>query len=152
TVGLPESAVKEAKERVISAIMNCGYDFPFRRITLNLAPADIRKHGTSLDLPIAIGLLSAGEILPMREIHDFFFLGELSLDVKLRPARGVLSVAVLARSLGLKGVIVPKENVWEARQVDSIQVLGARDLPQVVEFLLGQGLPPLGDPPKPLSA
>jgi len=139
TVGLPESAVKEAKERVISAIMNCGYSFPFRRITLNLAPADVRKHGTSLDLPIAIGLLSAGELLPNRQWKDYFFLGELSLDGKLRPARGVLSVAILARQMGLKGVIVPVENLWEACQVSSIEVLGAKDLPQVVEFLLGHG-------------
>ena len=153
TVGLPESAVKESKDRVISAIYNSGYEFPFRRITLNLAPADVRKHGTAFDLPIAVGLLAAGGLLPISEIKDYFLLGELSLNGKLRPIRGALSVAILAKEMKLKGIIIPVENIWEAKQVSGIEVLGAKDLPSVVEFLLGRAKLPLAEalpcPPAP---
>ncbi len=140
TVGLAESAVKESKERVISAIYNSGYEFPFRRITLNLAPADVKKTGTAYDLPIAVGLLAAGELIPHQLFKEYLLLGELSLDGHLRPIRGILSIALLAKQLGMKGVILPLENIWEAKLVEGLEILGAKDLPQVVEFFLGKNL------------
>jgi magnesium chelatase family protein len=150
TVGLAESAVKESKERVLSAIANCGYNIDYQRITLNLAPADIKKSGTAYDLPIAVGLLAAGDLLPRKEFKDYLLLGELSLNGKLRPIRGALSVAILAKQMGLKGTILPFENVWEANLIPDIEILGAPDLPAVVEFLLGQGpLSTAHDLPKP---
>ncbi len=150
TVGLAESAVKESKERVISAIHNCGYEFPFRRVTLNLAPADVKKNGTAFDLPVAVGLLAAGGTLTQNICKEYFFLGELSLDGRLRPVRGILSVAILAREMGLKGLVIPQANVWEAQHIREIEILGAQDLPQVVEFLLGtQSLPTIEDLPAP---
>lgn len=143
TVGLPESAVREAKDRVISAIHNCGYDFPFHRITLNLAPADVKKQGTALDLPIALGLLSAAELVPKTRLKDYLFLGELSLQGGLRPVKGTLAIAILAREQGLKGVVVPIENAFEARPITGVEILGATDLPSVVEFLIEQKKLPL---------
>lgn len=139
TVGLAENAVRESKDRVISAIHNCGYDFPFRRITLNLAPADLKKTGTAYDLPIAIGLLCAAQLLAKESLANCLMVGELSLTGGLRPVRGILSAVLLARKLGIPQVIVPQENVWEARDIDNITVFGAPNLPAVVQFLRGQG-------------
>lgn len=152
TVGLPESAVRESKERVISSIHNCGYQFPFRRITLNLAPADVKKSGTAFDLPIAIGLLAAAEILPLESLAGYGFLGELSLDGGLRPIRGALSAAALAKESGWHGLILPLENLHEASLIGDIAALGARNLPEVVEFLKGRGPLPLAKdiPPPPI--
>ncbi|HCU24748.1 MAG TPA: ATP-dependent protease [Deltaproteobacteria bacterium] len=154
TVGLPESAVRESKERVISSIHNCGYEFPFRRITLNLAPAGVKKQGTGFDLPIAVGLLTASEKLPKTRLGDYLLLGELSLQGQLRPVRGALSVARLAQRQGLKGLILPLENASEAAMIGGLEVWGARDLPEVVEFLCGriQLQAPSELPPTPLSA
>jgi magnesium chelatase family protein len=142
TVGLPESAVKESKDRVISAVHTCEYEFPYRKITINLAPADIKKEGTAYDLPIAIGLLSAAGLLPQEVARSYLIVGELSLTGKVRKIRGALSIALLARDLNMKGVIVPAENYGEASVVEGIEVLGAQNLPQVVEFLtLGTPIP-----------
>lgn len=134
TVGLPESAVKESKDRVISAVHNCTYEFPYRRITINLAPADIKKEGTAFDLPIALGLLSATSLIPQEKLRNYLLVGELSLTGKLRRIRGALSVALLAKELGLKGIILPAENYSEASVVEGIEIHGATQLPEVVEF------------------
>ncbi len=138
TVGLAESAVKESKDRVLSALYNNGYEVPVRKITLNLAPADIKKSGTALDLPIALGLLAASEQVPVEKLQNYIILGELSLTGELRSVRGVLASALLAKERGLKGIIIPESNLMEAEPVKGIEVLGAKDLPQVVEFALSQ--------------
>src|SRR5262249_53314392 len=132
-------SVREAKERVISAIYNGGYKFPFRRITLNLAPADVKKHGSAFDLPIAVGLLAAAELLPLEALNNYCLLGELSLGRQLRPIRGAISVALLAKKQGWKGLILPLANLGEARWIEGLDIWGARDLPEVVEFLAGRG-------------
>lgn len=137
TVGLPESAVRESKDRVIAAIHNCGYEFPFRRITLNLAPANVKKQGTAYDLPIALGLLAAAEVLDPKGLEGYILMGELSLHGKLRPVRGALAVALLAKQRGWKGVILPEENAPEAALLEGLEVRGASDLPAVIEFLRG---------------
>ena len=107
TVGLPEAAVKESKERVKSAIKNSGYTFPDDRITVNLAPADIKKEGTGFDLPIALGILSANGTIPKDTISRFLFLGELSLDGRIKPVRGSLPMALAAKASGYVGIVVP---------------------------------------------
>ena len=142
TVGLPDGAVKESKERVKSAIKNSGYDFPPKRITVNLAPADVKKEGAGFDLPIAIGILSALEVVFTKLSDDYLLLGELSLDGRIKPIRGALSLAMAARENGKKGVILPKENAEEAAVVREIEVLGVEVLSEVVDFLNGQKLIP----------
>ncbi len=134
-VGLPDSAVKESRERVIAAIKNSGYDFPMKRITINLAPADIRKEGSGYDLPIAIGLLTASGIIPETRLNDHIIFGELALDGSLRPVHGALSIAWHARQQGMKGLIVPTANAKEAAMVDDLQVYPVETLRQAVEFL-----------------
>lgn len=142
TVGLPESAVKESKDRVISAVHNCSYEFPYRRITINLAPADIKKEGTAFDLPIAMGLLSAAGLVPQEKLNHYLLVGELSLTGKLRRIRGALSIAILAKQKGMKGLILPAENFGEASVVDGIEIYGTKSLPEVVEFFsLGTPIP-----------
>lgn len=137
TVGLPEAAVKESKERVKSAIMNSGYVFPDDRITVNLAPAHTKKEGTGFDLPIALGILRATGIIPQKKLAEFFYLGELSLDGRIKPVFGSLSMAIAAREAGYKGIIVPYENRKEASVVRDMVVYGARNLSQVAEFIKG---------------
>lgn len=138
TVGLPEGAVKESKDRVKAAIKNCGYDFPSRRITVNLAPADIKKEGAAFDLPIAIGILTATEIVKKTKLNDYFILGELSLDGQVKPIKGTLPIAVAARDSGLKGILLPRSNSREAAVVKGIEVLPLDTLSQCVEFLNGK--------------
>jgi len=137
TVGLPEGAVKESKERVKAAIKNCGYDFPQRRITVNLAPADIRKEGSAFDLPIAIGILSATGTLNHDKLSDYVIIGELSLDGRIKAVRGALPTAIRVRDSRLKGIILPRENAEEAAVVHGIEVIAVEYLPEIVEFLLG---------------
>ncbi len=137
TVGLPDGAVKESKDRVKSAIKNTGYDFPSRKITVNLAPADIKKEGAAFDLPIALGILAASDIIPDNRIKDYLIVGELSLDGRIKPIHGELSLAIASRDLKLKGIIVPKDNSREAAVVKGIDVLAVEHLSQVVEFLNG---------------
>jgi magnesium chelatase family protein len=137
TVGLPEGAVKESKERVKAAVKNCGYDFPQKRITVNLAPADIRKEGSAFDLPIAIGILSATGIIGAEKLGDYVILGELSLDGRVKAIRGALPMTISVRDSGLKGIILPKENAEEAAVVNGAEVLAVESLPEVVEFLSG---------------
>ena len=116
TVGLPEAAVKESRERVKSAILNSGYRFPDDRITVNLAPANIKKDGTGFDLPIAVGLLAATHALDPKELGRYLILGELSLDGRVKPVAGSLPMALAARQAGYANIIVPCENAREARQ------------------------------------
>ncbi len=137
TVGLPEAAVKESKDRVKSAINNSGYRFPDDRITVNLAPADIKKEGTGFDLPIALGILCASGIVPQDRLAEFLILGELSLDGRVKPVRGSLPVALLARNSGRRGMILPKDNAPEAAVVDKIEVLPVPTLGTLVDYLCG---------------
>ena len=134
-VGLPDNAVKESRERVASAIKNSGYDFPLKKITINMAPADIKKEGSSFDLPIAVGLLTATEIIRNKILEESIFLGELSLDGTLRPIKGALPIAVEARRKGIKKVILPKDSANEASIVDDVDVYGMENLIEVVQFL-----------------
>jgi len=137
TVGLPEGAVKESKDRVKAAVKNCGYEFPTRRITVNLAPADIKKEGAAFDLPMAIGILAATEIVQKNKLGRYFILGELSLDGQVKPVRGALPIAVAARDSGLRGILLPKENSREAAVVRGIDILPVNTLSDCVEFLNG---------------
>lgn len=142
-VGLPDSAVKESSERVTAAIKNSGYYFPLQKVTVNLAPADIRKEGSSFDLPIALGILCETEQLKPDLLNNYVFVGELSLDGKLRPVRGILPIALEVRRNKLKGLIVPEENAREAAMVDGIDVHPLSSLEEVTEFLdSGGGLKP----------
>jgi len=135
TVGLPEASVKESKERVKSAIGNSGYVFPDDRITVNLAPANIKKEGTGFDLPIALGILTATKLVAYDDISKYLILGELSLDGRVKPVFGSLPMAIAAKKAGYKGIIVPYENRHEASVVQGINVYSVKTLSQVVEFL-----------------
>jgi len=137
TVGLPETAVKESKERVKSAIKNSGYTFPDDRITVNLAPADIKKEGTGFDLPIALGILTATRTISQEVISKYLVLGELSLDGRIKPVRGSLPMALAAKSAGYTGIIVPAGNGREASVVEGIAVFPVETLSGVVEFCRG---------------
>lgn len=138
TVGLPEGAVKESKDRVKSAIKNSGYDFPARRITINLAPADIRKDGAAFDLPIAVGLLSATGIVNADNLKNYILLGELSLDGRVKPVRGVLPIAVAARDWGDYALILPVDNAEEGAVVVGPDVFPVRDLGEAVALINGE--------------
>lgn len=136
-VGLPDAAVKESVERVRSAIVNSGYPFPMARLLVNLAPADIRKEGPVYDLPIAVGLLLAAQVIQTPRHKQLLFAGELALDGRLRPVNGVINLAILAKRLGVEGVVVPTDNAEEARAVDGIEVYPMDALSSVVGFLNG---------------
>jgi magnesium chelatase family protein len=138
TVGLPEGAVKESKERVKAAIKNSGYYFPSDRITVNLAPADIKKEGSSFDLPMAVGILGATGLIPPDKSKDLVCLGELALDGMVRPVRGVLPIAIEARNLGMRGIVLPKENAPEAAVVGGINIHPVSHLGEAVGFLRGE--------------
>jgi len=137
TVGLPEGAVKESKDRIRAAVKNCGYNFPAKRITINLAPADIKKEGSAYDLPMAVGILAAEESIAKNLLDEYLLIGELSLDGSVKPVRGALPIAMAAKKERVKGLILPEQNAPEAAVVSEVQVIGVRDLPQVVEFLNG---------------
>ncbi|MBI4844325.1 MAG: YifB family Mg chelatase-like AAA ATPase [Nitrospirae bacterium] len=134
TVGLPDAAVKESKERVRSALKNTGFNFPLKQITVNLAPADIKKEGSAFDLPIAVGLTAAEGMLEHEAIEGYMISGELSLDGRIKPVKGALSMAIKARDMKLKGLIIPKDNEKEAGVVKGIDVFGFRSLPQLMDF------------------
>lgn len=138
-VGLPDSAVKESKERVTAAIKNSGYDFPLRKITINLAPADVKKEGSSFDLPISIGILAANSIINPDNLLNTVLLGELSLDGSLRKVKGGLPIAVEAKRMGIKRLVLPKESVREASIVKGVDVYGMENLKDVVNFLNDEG-------------
>lgn len=138
TVGLPDVAVRESRDRVTAAVRNSGYRFPSRRITVNLAPAQSRKEGSHFDLPIALALLSASGQLPAGDwIQRYCFVGELALDGRLRPVRGVLAMAAKAKSQGFAGMILPQENAAEAATI-GLPAFGAESLKAVADFLAGE--------------
>ena len=144
TVGLPDIAVRESKDRIKAAIKNSGYPFPAHHVTVNLAPADIRKEGTAFDLPIAVAILAAQDLLPADSVSDYLLVGELSLDGSVKGVRGALSAAFQARDLGVRGMILPRENAAEAALVGGIDVIPAENLAEVVEFLCGRaGIAPV---------
>ena len=134
-VGLPQGAVREGRERVSAALRSSGYALPLRRITVNLAPAGIRKEGTGFDLPIAVGILAAAGIVPEGELDDLLFVGELGLDGRLHPVRGVLSIVMGALRQGVSRVVLPLDNAEEASMVKGQAVLAARSLSEVIEHL-----------------
>lgn len=134
-VGLPDNAVKESKERVLAAIKNSGMEFPLKKITINLAPADIKKEGSSFDLPIAIGILAATEKIKIDLLDQTFILGELSLDGSLRKIKGSLPITVEARRCGIKKIILPIDSAKEASIVEGIEVYGLHNLTEVIQFL-----------------
>ncbi|MDO9288646.1 MAG: YifB family Mg chelatase-like AAA ATPase [Thermodesulfovibrionales bacterium] len=134
-VGLPDAAVKESRDRVRAALKNIGFNFPLKQITVNLAPADLKKEGSSFDLPVAIGIIAAEGVIEMSSVQGYLFTGELSLDGKIKPVRGALSMAITAKNLGLKGIILPEENAPEAAVVKGVSVFGINNLPEVIDFL-----------------
>ncbi len=141
-VGLPDTAVREARERVRAALSNCAFDFPLRRIVANLAPASLRKAGPGLDLPIAVALLVASGQLEWERLSRLAMAGELALDGSVRPIPGVLAIAEAAREQGAEGVIVPAENGAEAALVEGIEVLTIDSLAQIPDLALGEWVPP----------
>ena len=134
-VGLPDTSVRESRDRVRSAIRNSGFEFPPHRITVNLAPADVRKAGASFDLPIALGILAAAGVVERRLIADLVLLGELSLDGSIHPARGVLPIAVAARRDGLAGLLLPAANASEAAIVSGLEIVAVSSLADAVRAL-----------------
>ncbi|MBX7246146.1 MAG: YifB family Mg chelatase-like AAA ATPase [Candidatus Sumerlaeaceae bacterium] len=138
TVGLPEGAVKESKDRVKAALINSHYYYPPEHITVNLAPADVRKEGPSLDLPIAVGLLAALERVQRERLRDYCLVGELSLDGAVKSVSGVLPLALGAQAAGFRGILVPLDNAAEAAVVESIEVIPVASLREAVLFLNGE--------------
>jgi magnesium chelatase family protein len=135
-VGLPDIAVKESRERIKSALRNCGFDFPSHQgVTVNLAPADIRKEGSAFDLPMALGLLGCQGTFFGKLLNQYVFLGELSLDGGVRSVRGALSAAIAARDRGIRNVVVPEANAREAAVVEGLRVFGVKSLPQAADLI-----------------
>ncbi len=137
-VGLPDPAVKESRDRVRAAVRNSGYEFPTKRTTINLAPADVRKEGPSFDLPIAAGLLGASRQLQSRVLDQYALVGELALDGTVRAVRGALSMALACREAGLRGLVLPKQNASEAAVVKGVDVIPVEELGDAVGFLSGE--------------
>ncbi|RJQ19747.1 MAG: ATP-binding protein [Nitrospiraceae bacterium] len=138
TVGLPDAAVKESKERVRAALKNTGFNFPLKQITVNLAPADLKKEGSAFDLPIAIGITVAEGIIGPDAVSGYLISGELSLDGRIKPVKGALSMAIKARGDRMRGLVLPEENANEASVVDGIPVYGFNNLPELIEFFRGE--------------
>ena len=137
-VGLPDSAVKESHERIISALQVNGYKFPMCQIIVNMSPADIRKEGSSYDLPLAIGILAATGTVATDKLSSYLMMGELSLDGSLQPIKGALPVSIIAREQGFEGLIIPKQNAREAAVVNNLKVYGVENITEVIDFLNGQ--------------
>ena len=137
-VGLPDTAVKESRDRVTTALSNSGYKFPMGRTTINLAPADVKKEGPSFDLPIAIGMLAASEQMETDQLDNFAIVGELALTGAVRPVKGVLPIALRAKADGKVGVLVPPENAAEAAVVAGLQVIPVQNLREAAQFLEGE--------------
>ncbi len=133
-VGLPDSAVKESHQRIEAALKNIGHKIPGKKIVINMAPADIRKEGSSYDLTIAIGILAASEQINPSRVGDFIIMGELSLDGSLQPIKGALPIAIEVRKKGFKGLIIPRINAREAAIVSDIDVYGVENIREVIEF------------------
>lgn len=137
-VGLPDASVREAKERVRTAIKNSGYDFHSRRIVINLAPADTKKEGSFFDLPIAVGILMDFQNIKCQNLEDTVFIGELSLNGNINKVNGILPMCIEAKKLGIRRIILSSENAKEAAIVEGLTVIGARNLTEVVEYLNGE--------------
>ncbi|MCK4308604.1 MAG: YifB family Mg chelatase-like AAA ATPase, partial [Candidatus Atribacteria bacterium] len=134
-VGLPDTAVQESRERVRAAIRNSEFEFPMQRITVNLAPADIKKEGPIFDLPIALGILAASRQVKPDLLNEYLIMGELSLDGSIKPVNGVLSIALMAKKIGKKKLLIPKENAKEAGIIKELKVFPVNSLCEVIEFL-----------------
>src|SRR6185369_719407 len=144
-VGLPDPAVRESRERIRAAMQNCGYFFPFQRTTINLAPADVRKEGASFDLPIALGILGAnGDLAEHYSLIHIVCVGELSLDGRVRPIKGALPIAILARDASIRHVVLPAESAREAAVVEGVNVYPVADLRNAVKLIadLRSEIPP----------
>ena len=137
-VGLPDNAVKESQLRIRAALKNVGYKIPGKTITINMAPADLRKEGSAYDLTIAAGILAASEQIKSEGISDYIIMGELSLDGGLQPIKGVLPIAIKAREEGFKGFILPKKNAREAAIVDGLDVHGIENIKELIDFFDGK--------------
>lgn len=137
-VGLPDAAVKESRDRVMTALINSGFSFTFGRTTINLAPADVKKEGPSFDLPIAIGMVAASEQMESDQLDNFAMVGELALNGAVRPVKGVLPIALRAREEGWVGILVPPENAAEAAVVSGLQVIPIQNLREATSFLEGE--------------
>ena len=137
-VGLPDNAVKESQQRIEAALRNNGHKIPGKKLIINMAPADIKKEGSSYDLPLAIGILAAGEEIVPDNLEDYIIMGELSLDGSLMPVKGVLPIAIEAKKRGFKGFILPKHNAREAAVVKDLEVLGIESIREVIGFLNGE--------------
>ena len=135
-VGLPDNAVKESHYRISAALKNIGFKIPVKEIIINLAPADLKKEGSAYDLPIALGILCASGQIKLGLFKDYVVMGELSLDGTLRPVRGVLSMAIKAKKLGMKGIIIPANNLEEASLVKGLNIIGVKSLQQLIDHLL----------------
>lgn len=136
-VGLPDSAVKESHQRIISALQVNGYKMPTSNIVINMAPADIRKEGAAYDLPLAMGMLAAGEIISSQKIGRYLIMGELSLDGSIQPIKGALPIAIKARQEKFDGIIIPQQNAREAAVVNDLNVYGVSNIKEVIEFFNG---------------
>ncbi|MEO0311946.1 MAG: hypothetical protein RIQ89_1603 [Bacteroidota bacterium] len=137
-VGLPDNAVKESHKRIVAALKNCGYEYPIKEITINMAPADIRKEGSAYDLTIACGLLAGSGQMQQDELEKYIIMGELSLDGGLQPIKGVLPIAIQARKEGFKGFILPQQNAAEAGIVADLDVYGITNIKEVIDFFNGE--------------
>ena len=137
-VGLPDMSIKESKERVRTAIKNCGINLPSRKYIINLSPANIKKEGSFLDLAIAIGILKSMEVIKEQDLSKIIFIGELSLEGKVNAVSGVLPICIEALKYGIKKIIVPKENVNEASIVKEINVIGIDNLNELISYLNGE--------------
>lgn len=137
-VGLPDNAIKESSYRIAAALKNNGYNLPVKKITINMAPADLRKEGSSYDLTLAIGILAASGQINSEEVSKYVIMGELSLDGSLQPIKGVLPIAIKAKEEGFKGFFLPKQNVKEAAIVAGLEVYGVENLMEVIEFFEGK--------------
>lgn len=133
-VGLPDASVKESHERIVSALQVNGYKFPRQQVVINMSPADIRKEGTAYDLPLAIGILAASNSIESDKLEEYLIMGELSLDGSILPIKGVLPIAIKARELGFKGIILPQKNAKEAAVVNNLDVYGVSNISEVVDF------------------
>lgn len=133
-VGLPDNAIKESSYRINAALKNVGFKIPGKKITVNMAPADLRKEGSAYDLSIALGILAASDLIKSENLEKYIIMGELSLDGGLQPIKGVLPIAIKAREEGFKGIILPKQNTREAAIVNNLEVYGVENIKEVIDF------------------